>query len=383
MKQEVKAFIHEHQKKPAAEIALLLSKKPALPKEYILNQINGIQRAVKKFPFLLDLDGFEYPDSRAIEQSSSQESAKYKAQLVKGKSVIDLSGGMGMDSYFLSKEFEEVHYIEQNASLFQITSSNFSNSLQASNIEAYSTDALYFLNHFDRKVDLIYLDPDRRSIKEKAFQIEDCEPNVAELLPLIFQKSKYCLIKLSPMLDITQALGQLKQCKEVHVVSIKNECKELLFLLERDYEGEPIIIAEELEERNHYSFHFHLSNEKQLSISYNEPQQFLYEPAAAIRKAGAFKTIADNFKIEKLAVNTHLYTSAERKEGFPGRVLRVLDIIPPKKGLVKKANVVSRNFPMEVEGIKRKYKISDGGNTFLYACSLGSGKKVFIHCEKA
>lgn len=376
MKEEVKAFINQHKSKSVAEVALLISNKPSLPKEFILNQINGLQKARKKFPFLEKFSTYNFPAAKAVEQSSSEQSARHKTKLIKGESMIDLSGGMGVDSYFFSKNFSSVHYVEKDENLYKTTSDNFKHNLKASNVTAHHSTAEEFLENFDGRVDLIYIDPDRRVTKDRAFRIEECEPNVAHLLPLIHEKSNSCLIKLSPMLDVSQALGQLKYCKQVRIVAIKNECKELLFMLEYGFQEEPLIIAEELEGASSYEFTF--SEEKESAIKLADPKSYLYEPSVALRKAGAFKTLANRFNIDKIAMNTHLYTSSEKVDNFPGRTLRVLQVVSPQKGIVAQANVIAKNFPLDVKAIRKKYKIRDGGEKYLYACSLSNGKNVFI-----
>ncbi len=378
----VEDFIAQNAHKSTAELALLMSKKADWPKEYILNQINGRQKAIKKYPFLLGHETFRFPPSRAVEQSSSELTAKYKAALFKGKSMHDLSGGMGLDSYFFSLQFDTVDYVERNQELFELATYNFHQVLNASSISTYNTDAVSFLKQEERKVHLIYIDPDRRATKSKAFLIEDCEPNIAAILPQIWERSHSCLIKLSPMLDISEAISQLKGCKEFHVLAVKNDCKELLFLLEKDFEGEPKIVAKELAIGQESSFSFLMSEERELNIALSEPQNFLYEPNVAVLKSGGFKSIAQQYQLKKLAINTHLYTSNQLIPDFPGRSLKIKTVTAPKKGISKKANVVCKNFPQTAAELRKKYKIQDGGKDFLYACSINKDKKVFILAEK-
>ena len=180
------------------------------------------------------------------------------------------------------------------------------------------------------------------------------------------------------MLDIQQALTQLPNCKEVHVVSVNNDCKELLFLLEKDSKSEPNITCVNLKKENDKYFEFTFQEERTTSIEFSDIETYLYEPNASIMKAGPFKSIASQLELKKLATNTHLYTSETLLKNFPGRTLNVLDHGKPQKGFTKQANVVSRNFPLTPEQIKKKYKIKDGGNQFLYACSLEDGSKSFV-----
>lgn len=381
LSKEIKAFILRHQDSTLPEIALLLSKKPNWPKAFILDQINGRQKAKKKFPFLIDFPDFHFPSSKAVAQSSSSLTAKYKATLLKGKTIIDACGGMGIDSYFFSKLFDSVFYIEPNEDLFEISKDNFK-LLGSNNIECFCADIQQFLSRLSEKVDCIFLDPDRRKKHSKAFRIEDCEPNLIELMPLVWQKTQRCLIKLSPMLDISLAISQLQNCKEIHVISVENECKELLFILEKDFDDEAHIICNELSEKAPFKFTFKFSEEKNCAVEYSDPLQFLYEPNVAILKAGAFKDIGAKFSLKKLASNTHLYTSTTLIDHFPGRTFKINSVHKPQKGLVKKANISAKNFPLSPVEIGKKYHIKTGALTYLFACGLSNSKNVFILCEK-
>ena len=236
----VEKFIEENAHKSSAELSLMLSKRNELPRDYIINQINGRKKAKSKFPFLLEYPEIEFPDSRAIEQASSELTAKYKASLFSGDRFADLSGGMGLDAYFFSKQFKEGNYLELNPVLFAKSQANFQ-VLKAINIEAKNESAEQFIENTSNTFDLIYLDPDRRAAKSKAFKIDDCEPNLKEVLPLIWKKTNSCLVKLSPMLDISQALSELDNCKRVYVVAVKNDCKELLFHLEKGLQVQPAL----------------------------------------------------------------------------------------------------------------------------------------------
>lgn len=377
IKKKVEDFIRQHLNSNTAEVALKLAKLPDYPKDYILNQINGRQKAKKKYPFLLDAPGFVFPPKRAIEQSSSAATASYKANLLATKTVLDLSGGMGIDAYFFSKSASAVTYIDMNPALVAISVQNF-NVLGSTNITSICAKAEEFLENTNQQFDLIYIDPDRRVAKTKAFKIDECEPNVAQLLPHIWNRSEYCLLKLSPMLDITQALSELNFCQEIHVVALQNDCKELLFQLKRAFDGNPVVKCINLKQEGTEYFEFDPIQESQLSISFDDPQQFLYEPNVAVLKAGAFKSIAAQFGLKKLAPHTHLYTSKFLVKDFPGRTIEINSVEKPQKKLLDQANVICRNFPLGPEELKKKYKIKDGGTTYLYACSLRDSQKCFV-----
>ena len=375
-------FIKKHSSYSLPELALLLSKKPELPKDFIIKQINGSQKAKAKLSFLLDFPDFIYPSPTRFSQASSSKTGKYKSHLLQFNTVLDLSGGMGIDSYFFSQQAKQVDYVELSENLVETVNENLK-TLKTFNITCHAAKAEEFIVQTKKQFDLIYIDPDRRSAKEKAFKIEDCEPNVAELMPHIWKKTEHCLIKLSPMLDIKQALTQLPFCKEVHVVSVHNDCKELLFLLKKDFMGQPTIHCVNLVKNESEKFDFNFEQEQHEQNSIREVGMFLYEPNASILKAGAFKSIGAQLHLNKIATNTHLYTSSELLRTFPGRKLKVVQVAKPQKGLIQRANVVCRNFNMKPELLKKKYKIKDGGNQFLYAFSLEDGKKVFVLAELA
>lgn len=374
-------FIQLHRQEKAAAVALALSKKPELPKEFILNQINGYQKATKKLPFLKNHPSYQFPNSRAVSQSSSETTAQFKASLISGNKLLDASGGMGIDSYFFSKVVNRVVYLEPNTELFDISCKNFER-LNTDNIEGYNKTAIDFLASTKVHFDWIYLDPDRRKNSSRLVRIEDCEPNVIALVEDIWQHTSRVMLKLSPMLDISVALRQLAHCQHVYIVAVDNECKELLFDLKKDYLDEPEIHAINIEKNRTASHSFKYAQEQSTEHSFSNPLRYLYEPNASILKAGGFKSIVKAFGLKKIAPSTHLYTSDHPNYDFPGRILKIEGVYKPKKGVVKIANVVCRNFPLKPDAIKKKYKIADGGNNFVYACTLNNKEKVFIVAEK-
>ena len=232
-----------------------------------------------------------------------------------------------------------------------------------------------------------YIDPSRRDEdKNKSFFIEDCHPNVAQHLDLFFKRSNNILIKLSPMLDIKAALRALPNTKEIHVVAIKNEVKELLFVLEKGFSEEVSIEAINLNTLQP-NFKFKFSEENNTQIIYQNPIKYLYEPNLAILKSGAFKTVALRFELEKLGPNTHLYTSIKKIENFPGKIYCINEILPNKKADIRKklkgikANIKTRNYPQTVAQIKKDFNTIDGGNQYIFFTSTESEKKVLM-CSK-
>lgn len=349
---KIDQFIEEHLHSTIPEISLALSKKKGWPKEYILNQINGRQKTTKKLPFLLQFPNFEFSSPRALAQASSEATAKYKANLISGNNMADLSGGMGIDSYFFAQKVDEMSYVEPNKDLFNQTTKNFK-TLGVNNIKAFNTAAETFLTTATN-FDFLYLDPDRRSDEQRFFRLEVCQPNVLELLPLLYQKAKIILLKLSPLFDIKMGIKQLKGTSEIHVVAVKNDCKEVLFLLQKDYNGEIKMKCSNLNNEKTQFYQFDLAQESQLKPPYSAPLNYLYEPNVAISKAGAFNSIAKDFKLNKLAINTHLYTSTELVEDFPGRILVIEKVGKANDFKNIAANVVVKNFPSKTAEIRKE-----------------------------
>lgn len=382
-KDQIKAFIEANLQRSPADLALELSKKKDIPSDYILRQVNGRQKALSKFPFLLEVEDFEFPSAQSVAQASSEQAAKFKVKQFQADigRMADLSGGMGIDTYFFSKKSEIVDYVEPNQALFELSERNFK-CLSAENIECHEQKAENFLKDHAHKYDLIYLDPDRRRSDQRFIQIRDCEPNLIALLPQLFERSSKLMVKYSPLLDIDRAASQLNGLKEVIVLSINNECKELLLLLEKGYESDYLIRAIDLKGENQTELAFKRTEEEETGVTYAEVGKYLYEPNAAIMKAGAFKLVAGRFGLAKIAQHTHLYTSDQSLADFPGRTLKVKQVDKAKKGLIRQANLVNRNSGMKVEELKKKYKIREGGEDFLYACRNENGQRIFIQAEK-
>ena len=384
-KKDIETFIDEHERLNTNEIALKLSKQPDLPKTYILNQINGKQKARKKLPEFYANKAILYPSVLSMEQCSSEATAKYKARLIQGKAFIDLTTGFGVDAYYFSKTFSKVIAVEPQEELSKIILKNFE-TLGAKNIQVKNTTAEQFLEE-TIIADAFYIDPSRRIEQQKVFRLSDCEPNIVKLLPNLLKKTSKVLIKTSPMLDIKQGLKELINIKEVHVVSVDNECKEVLFLTEKNFAKEPKIVTVNISSENTSTWSFDYASEARASVSFSEPKCYLYEPNASIMKAGGFNAIANDFNLNKLAANTHLYTSEKLAENFPGRNFQIQHTLHYSKkdfgklGLTK-ANISTRNFPDDIATIKKKLKLKDGGNTYIFACKNQSEKPLLLVCEK-
>ena len=332
---------------------------------WMLQQVEGRQRTCDKLPTFAEIDDWWYPVRLSCEQCSSEITARYKASLLPKTpfTLIDLTGGYGVDTFFMSERATQAHYVERNEELCRIASHNFG--LTRPQLQIHHADAICFLEQMP-SCDVIYLDPARRDQNGgKVFRLEDCEPNVVELFPTLTAKSKQLMVKLSPMLDITQALRSLPMSFDVHIVAVKNEVKEVL-LVQTD--GEPTIHAVNLSPTTQQTFSFTQEEEKS-ATPYTPAESahnlgeadttYIYEPNAAIIKAGAFKLVAQRYGLYKMAPNTHLYLSDQLIEDFPGRVWQILEINPKDMKQIPGANILTRNYPITPEQLRKKLKIKD------------------------
>ncbi len=367
------------------EVALKLSGKN-LPLQMIVQQIEGWQKAKDKLPSWHSIGYIVFPVRLSIEQCSSETTAKYKAEIVRKGNIIDLTGGFGVDGYYFSKHCKSVTYIEQNEVLYEIAKHNF-NILNARNVVCINGDGLAFLRQSKNSFDTIFIDPARRSESgKKVFQLADCEPNVTDNLAFLFEKSNQILIKTSPLLDIDKTIADLRFVKEVHIISVDNECKEVLYLLENEWlEKEKVFTINIIKSRNQ-TFEFYRNDEKEAKTNYSNPLKYLYEPNSSILKSGTFKLIATKFNINKIAPNTHLYTSNELIVEFPGRAFEIKNRGSEKEIVShlkeKKANVITRNYPLTANQLKNKLKIKDGGDDYVIGFQTCEGKNEIVLAER-
>lgn len=369
--------------------ALALRKAPEnVDLSLALRQIEARQLLRKKVPEWADNEQLLFPARVSIEQGSSEATARYKAQLLQGDTFADLTGGLGIDTYYLSQHFAKADYVEANADLCELARHNF-NVLQTP-IAVHNETAESFLAHCGT-YDCLYLDPSRRDAHgRKTIAIADCAPNVADLQDLLLQKAHTVLIKLSPMLDISQALNALRHVKEVHIVAVANECKELVFRFERGFSGPTTLCCANLQTPQP-EMRFTLDDERDCPLRLAETVgKYLYEPNAALLKAGCFRLPAQWFEVGKLHPSSHLYTSDTLVAGFPGRVFEVKGWAAYNKrvrnGLLaetEKANLAVRNFPMGADELRKSLKMSDGGEIYLFATTLRDGEKVLVKTKKA
>ena len=384
---EVARFIKENRKKDLPSLILKGSPFENVSIQEIAVQIKGLKVAEKKFPEFYQNENILYPPKLNLEQTSSEVTAKYKASLISGKSGIDLTGGLGIDAYYISKNFNEFTYCELNENLAEIAAHNFK-ALNAKNITVKTGNSLSTLKDNDEHFNWIYADPARRDDHGgKVFKFEDCEPNIPANLDLIFSRTANLMIKSSPILDISAGINELKHVKQVHIVAVRNEVKELLWILEEKFSGNPIIktinfVKNKVQE-------FSGNNEENLQeIDFSLPENYLYEPNAAIMKSGLFDLLAVKTNTKKLHQHSHLYTSKELIP-FPGRIFEVYDIKEySSSGLKKyfkskKANITTRNFPETVESIRKKFKIKEGGSDYIFFTTNMRDEKIVIFCKKA
>ncbi len=391
---EVQAYIQQHH---GLEVESLILQKPVfdnLSNQELAEQLKAKHKAKVKLPSLFQRQDIIYPKDLNLQQSSSELTANYKADLLpKHARVADLTGGFGIDSIAFSKSAKQVYYVEPHKKLLELTTYNF-NRLGLKHVNAYNTTDIEFLNQHKPDVDVLFIDPSRRNKEQKkVFLISDCSPNVIEHLDLYFTYAKHVFIKLSPLFDLKKLINDLKWVKEIHVISVKNEVKELLIILEKNYTQEVKIKCVDLNTHLEKvkTFKFDFNTEEDIKLSFEQPRinNYLIEPKACVLKAGAFKTFANHYGIKKLGKHTHLYTSTQPIEQDLARVFKVVSLKVYKPKQLKrhynktKANISTRNFPLSVSNIKQKLNILDGGHTYLFFTTDFNHTKLVIETIKA
>jgi hypothetical protein len=412
------SFVREHADEDVRKVALQGTKDPEVDLQMALQQIAGRQTARRKLPSWATQEGIVYPPHLNMEQCSSEQTARYKAKIVNSKwsnrkSFVDLTGGFGIDFYWMSQGFHERCYVEQNETLCEIAENNFR--MLGLSCSVCCGSAAAYLSQMP-PASLVYLDPARRNEHGgRTYGIGDCTPNVLELMPQLLEKADCVMLKLSPMLDWRKAVNDIEHpspitqhpspfVHEIHIVSVDNECKELVLVLSKEptdglrlicvngdsiFEFVPKVglncsqAGNELFPRWDYSSGYDLS----------DSPLYLYEPNASIMKAGCFAEVEGRFKVQQIAVNSHLFLSPVEIGDFPGRKFQILAISSMNKQEIKKkfsenlvsmesANIAVRNFPMSVDQLRKKLKLKDGGDTFIFATTLASGEHKLLICRK-
>ncbi len=388
---EQQHFIWEHREDDPVKLALSAKKYPDLPLAYLARQIDALHKIRRKIPSWYQ-PGLDFPLALSLEQASSEATACFKAALFTGSNMADLTGGLGVDTSFFAQQFAQVHYVEKVPEIFSAAQHNLG-VLGKKNIQFSQDSAENFLANSNQQFDLLYLDPARRDDRKgKVFQLADCTPNVLEIKDLMLEKAPKVLLKTAPLLDIHQAVLQLKNVSEIWVIEYEGDCREVLYLLEKEAPAfsEIPIVAVSL---NHagalvQSFEFTLGAEQNATANFDVPSGFLYEPMPAILKAGAFKAFSKHFGINKLHANTHLYSSEHLLPDLPARRFRIDAICKYDKKAVAtfipsgKANITTRNFPDNTAQVRKKLGLKDGGDTYLFACTNRDGEKILIICTK-
>jgi len=377
---EVQDYIFKHAD-DAHKIALAKSPFEGLSSTVLAGQVLGRKKIEKKLPSWFASSQIYYPQSLSLEQCSSEETARYKAQLCRGKLVLDMTMGFGVDSFYFSKKVENVLACEINTELAQLVAHNFK-TLGAHNIQVYNTDGLSFFNAVTKWYDTIYLDPARRNQSNKVFMLEDCQPNVITLLALLLERCTRILIKTSPLLDLQQALKSLKKVVEVHLISVRNELKELVWVIEHQAnDSKAKIICSSLNKNNIKTIELPITDDDNCIFSDQiTPGMQLYEPDVALLKSGAFRAIGNRFKLHKLDLFSHLYLSDEVIEDFPGRIFKINKVYSYaefKKQKNLSANIICRNFPEKPEQLSKRHKITPSQNNFLIFSRKGRETLVF------
>lgn len=381
LKDTVQQFIKNYDGE-ISQLALKGSPFPEITSGYLIQQIEGFRKAANKLPTWYHTPQILFPPKLNLEQTSSEITAKYKASLIDGETLADITGGFGVDAYFFAEKFKKVHHFEQNKELSEIAGHNFKQ-LKKNNIICHSGNALELIEN--NYYDAIFADPARRhETKGKVFFLKDCEPNIVSQLDSLLAKCQTLLIKTSPMLDISVGLSELKNVAEIHVVAVNNDVKELLWKITNTVPSQTLIKTINFRKNTTQTFSF--DYQQRASATYSNPKTYLYEPNAALLKAGAFQELSAYFSIQKIAPHSHLYTH-EKLIDFPGRRFQIDTVFAYHKKTMKnfagmKANITTRNFPERVNEIKKKWKIKDGGSTYLFFTTLESGEKIVIKTIK-
>ena len=417
MNQATQDFIRQHQDEDVRQLAFLGSKNPEVDMPFALDQIRGRKMARAKLPRWANIDGIIYPPHISMEQCSSESTALYKAELavrllglpVSSSSeeigFVDLTGGFGVDfSYIAARVGLKSMYVERQAHLCEAAKENFER-LGLKNAIVKNEDGIEVL-HSLKELKLIFTDPARRDdAGNKVVSLKDCTPDVTVLQEEMLSKADYVIIKLSPMLDWHRAISELSHVREVHIISVNNECKELLLVLSARNMGEMEASLADGEVKHAGNLRIYCINDAQsfvcdeldmesssvkIAPSTLEEMQYLYEPNASLMKAGCFGVLSERYDARMLSKNSHLFVSREPIAVFPGRSFRIIAVSSFNKKELKrhlsgitKANIATRNFPLSVAELRKRLKLKDGGETYIFATTLSDESHVLIITEKA
>lgn len=381
---EVQNFIKDNLNSDIPSLSLKKSPFPTISSKELAEQVDSKKRCEYKLTWWFQTPGIYYPPKLAIEQASSELTAIYKSNLISGDDIIDLTGGFGVDTCFFAKKAKNVTHCEVNAELSEI--SEYNSEVLGVKIQYQRVDGIEYLRSTTNRYNTIYIDPSRRVNSKKVFLLKDCEPDIIINLKLLRSRSELLMIKTAPLLDIHSTINELQEVSSVHIVSIKNECKELLYLVDSQNCGnDPMIICALIGAIEPMTYSFRTSEERNYGITeYSDPLEFIYLPDVALLKAGCFKLITRDFSVHKIHQHTHLYTSDRLNSLFPGRKFKLKKVWNYgtfiKEQSFKKANIICRNFPISPEDLKKKLRISDGGDEYLLFCTNKNNELIVLNC---
>ena len=378
-------FIRIHADEDVRQLAFLGKKYPEVDMTYALDQIAGRQKAKTKIPSWAAIDGIMYPPHISMEQCSSEPTARYKSKIAgKGNRLVDLTAGFGVDMAFMSAGFQEAVHVEQQAALCAISSANYQR-LGLNHIQVVCSDGVEYLHQMEY-ADVIFIDPARRDQHGcRTYGIAECTPNVLEIIDEMLEKADRVMIKLSPMLDWQKAVADIGRVSEVHIVSVGNECKELLLVVRREESEKVRVFCV----NDNQVFSYEMSDSHPLTPSSSHLPTFLYEPNASIMKAGCFNLLSQRFGISQPDANSHLYLSDHVIPDFPGRGFAIDCITTMNKRELKealsgitKANIAVRNFPLSVAELRKRLKLKDGGEVYIFATTDAQKGHLLLVCRK-
>lgn len=381
---DVQDFISENLNHNITKLILKGSPFSNITIQELAEQIVAKTKCRSKLPTWFNTQDIYYPNKLNIEQTSSETTANYKANLINGKSIIDLTGGFGVDCLAFSKRFNDVTHCDINEPLSKIVNHNYKQ-FGINNITTFTGDGLQCLSKYNTVYDWIYIDPSRRDdLKKRVFLLTDCLPNLPKNIDLLFKFSNNILVKTAPLLDINAAINELKFVKKIYIIALNNDVKEVLYILEKNFSKTISYKTINFTKGKNQIFNFTFSD---VDANYSLPKKYLYEPNAAILKSGAFNNIGTQLNINKLHKHSHLYTSIDLID-FPGRSFIINAIQPYSAKKIaklvsnKKANITTRNFPESVAQIRKKTKLKDGGDLYLFFTTNSNNDKIVIFCEK-
>ncbi|WP_460218828.1 THUMP-like domain-containing protein [Psychroserpens sp. MEBiC05023] len=382
----IQAFINEHLSSDISKLLLKGTSFEGVTTKEIVEQVEAKTKSKQKLPTWYSTKQIYYSNKLNIEQTSSEVTAAYKSQLFTGTSIIDLTGGFGVDCFYFSKQFKHVTHCEINSELSHIVAHN-NVQLGVSNIKTICANGIDYLTGDNVHYDWIYIDPSRRhDSKGKVFFLRDCLPDVPKHIHSLLSFSKHIAIKTSPLLDLSVGIKELQFVKTIHIISVKNEVKELLWIIENGFDSAITIKTVNILADTKNVFSFLTNEEARTQVNYEQPLTYLYEPNASILKSGGFNSVAQYFGLNKLHQHSHLYTSNDLID-FPGRIFKIDNILPyNKKNIkalnIKQANITTRNFPETVQQLRKKHRIKDGSSNYLFFTTNCLNDKIVLVCSK-